>query len=74
LLCAVEMSNSAAIQMARCSASIGVAVFPADATQLDELLRFADQAMYAAKLGGGNRVSHDGRAVAVRVDMNSRGV
>lgn len=74
LLCAVEMSNSAAIQMARCSASIGVAVFPADATQLDELLRFADQAMYAAKLGGGNRVSHDGRAVAARIDMNSRGV
>jgi len=37
-------------------ASIGVAVYPDHASQLQELLRLADQAMYAAKLQGRNCV------------------
>lgn len=37
------------------SASIGVAFYPEDAGNRDELLKHADQAMYAAKKAGGDR-------------------
>ncbi|WP_317204937.1 putative bifunctional diguanylate cyclase/phosphodiesterase [Janthinobacterium sp.] len=43
---------------ARVSASIGIALYPADAPDIDELLRHADQAMYAAKNAGRNRYSY----------------
>ncbi|MGH2705932.1 MAG: GGDEF domain-containing protein [Actinomycetota bacterium] len=39
------------------SVSIGVAAFPADGETLEELLRSADRAVYAAKAGGRNRVA-----------------
>ena len=37
-------------------ASIGIAVYPGDALDADNLLRCGDQAMYSAKQGGGNGV------------------
>jgi diguanylate cyclase (GGDEF)-like protein/PAS domain S-box-containing protein len=37
------------------SASIGITMFPADATEIEDLLKHADQAMYAAKNLGRNR-------------------
>lgn len=37
------------------SASIGVTIFPHDASDADQLLRHADMAMYQAKLAGKNR-------------------
>jgi EAL domain-containing protein (putative c-di-GMP-specific phosphodiesterase class I) len=37
------------------SASIGVTVYPQDASEVDQLLRHADQAMYVAKQAGKNR-------------------
>ena len=40
----------------RVGASIGIAVYPGDAKDADTLLRFADQAMYLVKQGGGNDV------------------
>jgi len=40
------------------SASVGISLYPSDASEPDELLRHADQAMYAAKNGGRNRYSY----------------
>ena len=40
----------------RVSASIGYTLYPRDAADADQLLRHADQAMYAAKRAGRNRV------------------
>jgi diguanylate cyclase (GGDEF)-like protein/PAS domain S-box-containing protein len=37
------------------SASIGISLFPEDTNNLEILMQFADQAMYAAKLSGRNR-------------------
>ncbi len=39
-----------------CTASMGVSIFSKDTTDVDELLRRADAAMYLAKQGGGGRV------------------
>ena len=41
--------------MAQVSASIGITIYPDDGSDPDLLLRHADQAMYIAKLNGGNR-------------------
>jgi len=40
------------------SASVGIALYPADAAAPDDLLRCADQAMYAAKQSGRSRYSY----------------
>ena len=40
------------------SASIGITLFPQDADNVDDLLKHADQAMYAAKGSGRNRFSY----------------
>lgn len=42
---------------ARIGCSIGITLFPEDATEAEALIRNADQAMYAAKHGGRNRFS-----------------
>ena len=42
----------------RISASMGVARFPEDAREIDELTRRADESMYAAKRSGGGVVCY----------------
>ena len=40
------------------SASLGIAVYPEDSTNIDQLMQYADQAMYEAKEQGRNRFSY----------------
>jgi diguanylate cyclase (GGDEF)-like protein len=49
------------------SASIGVAFFPEDATDVQGLFAAADAAMYAAKRAGKNRIAFYATAVAAAV-------
>ena len=44
------------------SASIGITLYPSDATRLEDLMKTADQAMYVAKDAGRNRFSYFTRA------------
>jgi diguanylate cyclase (GGDEF)-like protein/PAS domain S-box-containing protein len=45
-------------EVAYISASIGITLYPEDATSIEELLKNADQAMYAAKKQGRNRYNY----------------
>jgi diguanylate cyclase (GGDEF)-like protein len=40
------------------TASVGITLYPRDATQIEDLFRHADQALYAAKSAGRNRFSY----------------
>ena len=57
LLAASEefVTSDGAVQV---SASIGVTIFPQDASDADQLIRHADMAMYQAKLAGKNRIHY----------------
>jgi len=46
-------------------ASIGIALYPNDAGNADELMKHADQAMYAAKMAGRNRFGYFTRSMQV---------
>jgi diguanylate cyclase (GGDEF)-like protein/PAS domain S-box-containing protein len=45
-------------EVAQVSASIGITLYPSDATDVETLIKNADQAMYAAKAQGRNRFSY----------------
>ncbi len=51
-----EIERAEVVGVGRISASLGVAVLPADAADADDLLRKADRALYAAKNQGRNCV------------------
>lgn len=57
LVAALEKPFFIGIEQAIVSASIGLAIYPDDADNLETLLMNADQAMYAAKQRGRNRYS-----------------
>ncbi len=52
---ALDTNNEADQIIVRVSASMGVTFYPQDPANADQLMRHADQAMYAAKQGGKNR-------------------
>ncbi|GEM_PF-2149791 len=52
----------------RVAASIGVSLYPGDGTEIDVLIRKADDAMYRAKAAGRATYSFHGQAVAARVN------
>jgi diguanylate cyclase (GGDEF)-like protein/PAS domain S-box-containing protein len=53
-----ELAGLVGNERADISASVGIALFPADARELPALLSHADQAMYASKHAGRNRYSY----------------
>ncbi|MBF0218893.1 MAG: EAL domain-containing protein [Gammaproteobacteria bacterium] len=57
-------------QPVRVGASIGVTLYPTDAVEADQLLRFADQAMYKAKDGGKGRYHFFNSAAELRNKAN----
>lgn len=54
------------------SASIGITLFPRDGTRMEELLRHADQAMYAAKRAGRNRYCYFTKSLQERAQTRMR--
>lgn len=59
-------------QTARVSASIGIALYPRDGVNAEELMNLADGAMYRAKRGGKNRfVFHQRQASVTRLHQSA---
>ncbi len=58
LIEALQTTASSAGQTIQVTGSIGIAIYPTDASTPESLLRYADMALYNAKGSGGNRVSY----------------
>ena len=54
------------------SASVGITLYPDDATEIDDLLRHADQALYVAKGAGRNRFSYFTPALQAAAQSRAR--
>lgn len=59
-------------EIAHISASVGITLYPTDATSSEELIRNADQAMYAAKEGGRNHFRFFTKAMQKEVQHRAR--
>ncbi|MBK4738886.1 PAS domain S-box protein [Noviherbaspirillum pedocola] len=59
-------------EVAYMSGSVGVTIYPDDAMRSDELIRKADQAMYAAKHAGKNRFSYFTQAMDEKAHLRLR--
>lgn len=58
MLEALKTTVSSGSRTIQVTGSLGIAIYPTDATLPDELLRYADMALYNAKESGGNQVSY----------------
>jgi diguanylate cyclase (GGDEF)-like protein/PAS domain S-box-containing protein len=58
ILCKLSASFKLGEDIAFVSASMGITLYPTDASSIDDLLKNVDQAMYSAKAGGRNRISY----------------
>ncbi len=58
LLDALKTDITSGAQTIQVSGSLGIAIYPTDATSAEELLRYADMALYNAKGSGGDRVCY----------------
>lgn len=65
ILCELGKPFSLGQEVANVSASIGITLFPEDATDVESLIRNADQTMYNAKNKGRNTYSYFTRAMQV---------
>lgn len=70
ILNALSQPFSLGSSVAYVSASIGIAFSPTDASQVEDLIRFADQAMYAAKNKGRNMYCHFTPAMQQNVEKH----
>ena len=59
-------------EVAYVSGSIGITMYPADADEAEELIRNADQAMYAAKSAGRNQFSYFTRSMQEQARLRLR--
>lgn len=71
-LAALETSVTAAGQAIQITGSIGIAIYPNDADSPEELLRYADMALYNAKESGGNRASYYSRELDHKIKEKIR--
>lgn len=58
LIDSVAQSYTLGSSVVHISTSIGIANYPHDAGNADDLLKYADQSMYVSKKGGKNRISY----------------
>ncbi|MFL0810818.1 MAG: EAL domain-containing protein [Agarilytica sp.] len=58
ILEALQTTANLGSQQVQVTGSIGIAIYPTDATTPEALMRYADMALYNAKGSGGNRVSY----------------
>jgi len=58
ILCKLSESFKLGEDIAFVSASMGITLYPSDASSIDNLLKNVDQAMYSAKASGRNRISY----------------
>ena len=72
LVSALSGPISAGTREVRCTASIGISVFPDDGDDAVKLVRHADLAMYRAKQSGGCRWQFFAREMSERVDARLR--
>lgn len=72
LIEALQATATSGTQSVQVSGSVGMAIYPTDASTPDELIRFADMALYNAKEFGGNHVSYYSHELDLKIKARVR--